>query len=47
VDGLHHWLIRELRETEKDYPIVVWREGKLETLHASYLLGPYDPPGDT
>jgi len=47
VDGLHHWLIRELRETQKDYELVVWREGKLEPLHASYVLGPYSPPGDT
>ena len=46
VDGLHRWLIRELRETEIDYELVVWREGHLETLQASYVLGPYRPPGE-
>jgi len=45
VNGLHHWLIRELRETETDYELGVWREGQLETLHATYVLGPYRPPG--
>ncbi|MFH1766456.1 MAG: PDZ domain-containing protein [Gemmatimonadota bacterium] len=47
VGGLHHWLIRELRETEREYQLVVSREGGLEMLQASYVLGPYNPPGDT
>jgi len=46
VDALYHWLIRELRETEADYELVVWREGRVETLHASYVLGPYRPAGN-
>ncbi len=47
VNGLHHWLIRELRETGTDYELVVWRDRKLETLHAAYVLGPYRPPGES
>jgi predicted esterase len=46
VEGLYHWLIRELRDTETDYELVVWREGRLVTLHASYVLGPYRPPDE-
>jgi len=44
VEGLHRWLIRELREAAADYALVVWREGGLETLHAAYALGPYSSP---
>lgn len=47
VAGLHHWLIRELRETAQEYELVLWRGGSLLTLDASYVLGPYSPPGDT
>ncbi len=46
VDALYHWLIRELRETEADYELIVWREGRVEALHASYVLGPYRPAGN-
>jgi predicted esterase len=45
VAGLHHWLIRELRETAQEYQLVLWRDGNLETLEASYVLGPYANPG--
>ena len=45
VEGLHHWLIRELREPAADYELVVWRDGRLERLRASYALGPYRSPG--
>jgi predicted esterase len=45
VAGLHHWLIRELRETPADYELVVWRDGRRLALRASYALGPYRPAG--
>ncbi len=44
VQGLRHWLMRELRETAKAYELVVWREGRLVTLTAAYALGPYVLP---
>ncbi len=44
VQGLRHWLMRELRETAKAYELVVWREGRLVTLTAAFDLGPYVLP---
>ncbi len=45
VAGLHHWLLRELRETPAPYEMTVWRDGRLVTLEANYQLGPYVQPG--
>ena len=44
VSGLHGWLLRELRETPRDYPMVVGRADQLVTLSARYRLGEYTPP---
>ena len=44
VSGLHAWMMRELRETPRDYPMIVLRQGQPVTLEASYRLGPYAPP---
>ena len=44
VAGLHHWLLRELRETPVPYQMIVWRDSRLVTLEASYQLGPYAQP---
>ncbi len=41
VAGLHHWLLRELRETPAPYEMIVWRDGGLWSLEVSYRLGPY------
>lgn len=42
--GLHHWLLRELRETPALYEMIVWRDSRLWTLEVSYRLGPYAQP---
>jgi len=44
VAGLHHWLLRELRETPAAYEMMVWRDGVLLTLEANFQLGPYVQP---
>lgn len=44
VAALHHWLLRELRETPREYEMIVWRDGRSTRLTASYGLGPYAPP---
>lgn len=41
VAGLHHWLLRELRDTPAPFEMIVWRDGRLWTLEVSYRLGPY------
>jgi predicted esterase len=41
VAGLHHWLIRELRETPATFELIVLRDGEPRVLEASYALGPY------
>lgn len=43
VSGLHAWMMREVRETPRDYPLIVLREGRPLTLEARYRLGPYTP----
>ncbi|MFQ5704486.1 MAG: hypothetical protein ACE5HT_10750 [Gemmatimonadales bacterium] len=43
VGGLYRWLVRELRETPAQYPIVLWRDGREITVTASLHLGPYSP----
>ncbi len=43
VDGLHHWLLRELRDTPAGYDMVVWRDGELLVFQATFQLGPYAP----
>ena len=44
VEGLHHWMIRELRSYAMDYPLAVWRDGGIVILSAAYALGPYVSP---
>ncbi len=41
LDGLHHWLTRELVAVARDYELVVWREGGVVRLSAALALGPY------
>lgn len=43
--GLHHWLIRELRETPARFDLVIVRNGEPRVLEASYALGPYRAAG--
>jgi predicted esterase len=44
IARLHHWLVRELRETPNEYELVVLRSGRRVELRAPYALGPYRPP---
>ena len=44
VRSLHHWMVRELRETPAAYALRVWRDGRPHELTAMYALGPYRPP---
>lgn len=41
LDGLHHWLVRELTATRRDYELVVWRDGGVVRLSAALALGSY------
>ncbi len=41
LDGLHHWLTRELVAAARDYELVVWRDGGVVSLSAALALGPY------
>ena len=41
LDGLHHWLTRELVAAARDYELVVWRDGGVVSLSAPLALGPY------
>lgn len=44
VEGLHFWLVRELRSHEQEYGLRVWREGRVVMLHGGFSLGPYRMP---
>ena len=44
LEGLHHWLVRELRTHVEEYELLVWREGRSVTLRGGFALGPYRPP---
>lgn len=44
VASLRRWLVRELRETPRDYPIVLMRDGTRREVSAAIALGPYRPP---
>jgi hypothetical protein len=41
VDGLYHWLVRELRTHPQPYELVVWRDGARVVLEGAFQLGPY------
>jgi hypothetical protein len=41
LSGLRHWLMRELRVEPVSFPLLVWRDGKSQTLNALLKLGPY------
>lgn len=41
VRRLYRWLVRELRDTPAQYPIVLWRDGREVTITAALRLGPY------
>ena len=41
LDGLHGWLLRELRGQEKEYSLLVLRDGNLLELSVRLGLGPY------
>ncbi len=47
VSGLHHWLIRELRNDPAPYNVVVWRDGRRVESAVPLKLGPYAEPKPT
>jgi hypothetical protein len=44
VEGLRQWLMRELRREPAELPLIVWRDGRKQTLTGSIGLGPYASP---
>ena len=45
LDGLHHWLTRELVAAARDYELVVWRDGGVVSLSAA--PGPGSPTANS
>lgn len=43
LDAAFHWLVRELTDVPRDFPIVVWRDGALRSLNVTLRLGEYQP----
>ena len=41
VDGLYHWLVRELRTHSQRYELVVYRDSQRVVLNGSFRLGSY------
>jgi dienelactone hydrolase len=44
VEGLRQWLMRELRSEPVELRLVVWRDGRKQTLGGRVGLGPYAAP---
>jgi S1-C subfamily serine protease len=41
VEGLRQWLMRELRGEPQELRLLVWRDGRTQTLTGRIGLGPY------